>query len=291
MQLPSAVTRGKTQTGLAFLDIVHPKASARIFLQGAQVTGFQAAGQPPLLWLSEEEDFQPNKAIRGGIPICWPWFGAHPFIVDAPAHGFARTSLWQLGQVEADENGVTLKFTLTAEPRPDWPYKALLALQVVVSDCLRLTLATTNIGSNELVLTQALHSYFDILNIAQAQVTGLSGSRYDDQLLGVAGLGLETVQDELSFAEEIDRVYYPVHPIALHTSRYDLEIASTGSASAVIWNPWKDKSVRLSHFPSNGYQSMLCIETANCGRDTIAIAPGHSHTLGVQYRQLSTGKN
>ncbi|MDN3639759.1 D-hexose-6-phosphate mutarotase [Simiduia curdlanivorans] len=291
MQLPKGVNRGTSTYGLEYLDIEHPKARARIFLQGAQVTEFQATNQPPLLWLSPEEDFRPAKAIRGGVPICWPWFGAHAANAAAPAHGFARTSLWHLEGVISRDEGVTLTLSLPVAARPDWPHSAQLTLTVSISDHLGLALTTHNLGDTDLVLSQALHSYFDVQDITQVQITGLRGCRYDDQLLGEAGRGLLCAEGPLNVAGEVDRIVYPRQPIGVTTPTYDLALTTQGSASAVIWNPWLDKSARLSHFPADGYKSMLCVETANCGADARVIGAGASHSLAVEYRQLSTGKN
>ena len=291
MQLPIGITRGTSSYGLEYLEIEHPKARARIFLQGAQVTEFQATNQPPLLWLSPEEDFRPAKAIRGGIPICWPWFGAHGSDATAPAHGFARTSVWKLDNVINNDDGVFLTLSLPMPDRPDWPYSAELTLTVSVSDYLGLSLTTRNMGTAELLLTQALHTYFNIVDITQVQITGLAGSRYDDQLLGEVGQGLVCAGAQLTIASEVDRIVYPRQPLGLSTPAYQLDIATQGSASAVIWNPWLEKSSRLSNFPTDGYKSMVCVETANCGADVAVIDAGASHNLQVEYRQLNTGKN
>lgn len=291
MQFPPEVTLGKTSSGLEYLDVDHPLARARIFLQGAHVSFFQSKGQAPLLWISEAEDYQSGKPLRGGIPICWPWFGAHPNNSSAPAHGFVRSALWQCESVTAHSEGVALNFRFDAESRPDWPHRAKLTYQVKIGANLEVALTTVNVGVNDFVLTQALHSYFAIGDISSVTLRNLNQCRYDDQLLGNEGRGLLSLESCLAFACETDRIYYPKESLTLECNQYSLELQTQSSGSAVVWNPWIDKSARLSNFKPMDYLEMVCVETANCGADRVQLSAGQSHTLAVHFRQFNTGKN
>ncbi|WKE64611.1 D-hexose-6-phosphate mutarotase [Gallaecimonas kandeliae] len=277
MSLPSSVRLGHTDSNLAYLDIDSRLCKARVFLQGAHLAQFQPKGQGPLLWLSPDEDFARGRAIRGGVPICWPWFGNDKPTPEAPAHGYARSCEWQLDDVEDRDGEVLIQLSLPMEavPAAHWPHPCELSLSLVLGKSARLALTTTNLGDQPFRLTQALHSYFPVADIKQVRVQGLEGADYLE-----FGQGLLPQQGEVVIDREVDRQYLTANPVQrIDTGDGVIEVKREGSASLVLWNPWVDKAKALGQFPDDGYQAMLCLEAANVREDAVTLAPGQQHSL------------
>ncbi|ABZ76993.1 Aldose 1-epimerase [Shewanella halifaxensis HAW-EB4] len=272
-----SVTTNKHANGLEYVEVNTDLCKARIFMQGAQIDYFEPVGKKPLLWVSSADDYQPGSGIRGGIPVCWPWFGMNDN-PDFPQHGFARTRVWSLESVKMREQQVDLKFTLklSDEDRQYWPHDTEVELLFTLSDTLSVSLKNTNHGDYDVSLTQALHTYFPISNIHQLKATGFSGAKYIE-----FGKGPHPQEDDsVSFTRETDRVYTDLSECqALHTPDGIIEVRRENSKSAVLWNPWVEKSERLSRFNSDDYLTMVCLEAANVLEDKITLAPNESHTL------------
>jgi glucose-6-phosphate 1-epimerase len=272
LPLPAGATLYDIAPGVTLLRLAHDRFDARLSLLGAQLLDYTRHGEPPLLYLSPAAVFQPGKAIRGGIPLCWPWFGAHPEDPAAPAHGVARQQAWILQQVTRDTDGFSIQL---AGPR----YGALEAqLDLRLDDAVELALTTHNHGSAPAPLSAALHSYLAVGDIDGATLTGLAGASYLDQLQGQSS---HFAREPLRFEREIDAIVYPDGPLTLHDAawQHSVTISAAGSASSVVWNPWIAKSARLADLPDDGYRHFVCVETANAGRDARLLAPGESHTL------------
>ncbi|QSX34993.1 D-hexose-6-phosphate mutarotase [Shewanella avicenniae] len=269
--------------GLEYLQINSALCEARIFLQGAQVEYFAPTGKAPLLWVSSADEYKPGTGgIRGGIPVCWPWFGNHAN-ADWPAHGFARNKMWDWVGTDVENEVVTLRFSLPAAQfeRQYWPHNSSVMLEVVLSDTLTVKLINQNLGDTPFTLTQALHSYFPIGDIHQLQASGFAGSKYIE-----FGEGPFIQQgDSVEFTRETDRVYTALSPVQqLQTVNGTIEVSRENSQSAVLWNPWIEKSQRLSRFNDDDYLQMACLEAANVLEDAVTLAPGESHTLSTRIR-------
>lgn len=279
LSLPDSVRLSTNQHGRDFLQIEHPAVSARIALEGAHITHCQPAGQGPLLWMSPDEPELPGKSLRGGIPICWPWFGNAR---SGPAHGIARTSLWQLAAVSSDNSQVSVRMNLPAAalaqtlPGEHWQ----LDVEFVLGADLLVTLISRNLGTRPQALSQALHSYLPVSDIDKALVTGLENSAYVDQLTSQQ----QRQQGPVGFSTETDRIYFDHSaPVSLLDASGDaLVVRREGSESLVVWNPWIEKSRRLGHFPADGYRRMLCLEAANAGPDARMLEPGETHRLSCR---------
>ena len=267
---------------MEIIEINNASASAKIALQGAHIFHYQRVEEVNLLWLSEISDFEIGKAFRGGIPICWPWFGASKD-KSLPAHGFARTALWRLvstNEVDVNTTIVALELNHSKQSLELWPFKFKLELFITISDKLSLELKTTNLDSKTFEITQAFHSYFNISDILHVEIQGLENKPYLDALTWK-----DEVQDGLiTFNEEVDRVYQEVDkPIVLKDKEHTLHVENTGSSSVVVWNPWVDKCKRMSlaknDMKQDAYKDFVCIESANAFDDFIAIEPNESHTL------------
>ncbi|WP_285276482.1 D-hexose-6-phosphate mutarotase [Halopseudomonas bauzanensis] len=276
--LPPEVRLISNEYGRQFLDIKHPAVRARIALQGAHIIDCVPAGQPPLLWMSPTDPCRPGTALRGGVPICWPWFADER---SGPAHGIARTSDWQLQEVQVDNASVRLLLSLPQEdivrqlPNENWAVE----VEFVLGAELKIALTTTHTGTAPQPLSQALHSYLPVADIEDADITGLLGCAYIDKLQEGATV---IQQSALRFEGEVDRIYFN-HGADVRLCAGDdaLCVHREGSESVVIWNPWREKASRLSQFPVDGYRTMVCIEAANAGPDGRILGPGDRHTLST----------
>lgn len=257
-----------------------------VAIHGAQVLNWTRGGDG-LLWLSPTARIRPGRGIRGGIPVCWPWFADHPTDPKKPAHGFVRHREWRVTGSAATTDGVCLTLaTSTGEAdRALWPHAAEVRLTITLGDTLSLALETRNTGTAAFALTQALHTYFRVSDIARVSVDGLQGLVYLDKLDGFAR---KTQRGPILVSEEVDRIYVGRTSsigLADDGAKRRLDIASTGSRSAVVWNPWTQKTARLGDMGSpDAYRQMLCVETANAGDDVITVEAGATTTLGVTYR-------
>lgn len=281
---------------LLAVHIENDAATATIFLQGAQLSQFQAKGQTASIWCSDSCDYKAGSPLRGGIPICWPWFGdfdRNPKAVQASAphtqeqtpsaHGFVRNQDWQLADIKIiDDNctKTTLSLDIAADENANWPHATRLMAEFTVSAELTVTFTVQNLSSQTVHFTNALHTYLGVENIKHTQVAGLDNCRYLDCL---DDWQEHQHKGDLLVNGETDRIYYDADdPIVIkEDDKPSIELHSTGSRSTVVWNPWIDKAERLSQFDSQDYLNMLCIETANIGDDAVALAPQQRHQLTV----------
>ncbi|MBF8758051.1 D-hexose-6-phosphate mutarotase [Pseudomonas guariconensis] len=268
-------------------------AELLIAQQGAQVLSYQRLGEPPLLWLSDQAIFRQGKSVRAGVPVCWPWFGnlqRNPQAVQAmyhgeqaPAHGLARTRDWQLLGIEEAAEGLRIEFSLPQAlgDLPDWPHEVELKLLIEMGTQLKMTLSSLNQGNDSVTISQALHSYFAVSDVRQARVEGVDNLGYIETL---ADWELRQQHGALGFAGETDRIYLQTPDLLkIVDPQWNRRITlhSTGSRSAVIWNPWTERARELTDMADDGWQRMLCIETANVWDDVVTLAPGASHSMSV----------
>jgi glucose-6-phosphate 1-epimerase len=262
-----------------YVEVFNASARAKIALQGAHLFHYERVDEGPLLWLSERSLFEIGRVIRGGVPVCWPWFGKHPTNSELPQHGFARSSVWELVEVkEIDEHTteVILQLKPSAESLQLWPHKFELLLAITVGNTLTLALTTRNCDAQAFEFTAALHSYFAVENIEKVYVEGLADKSYFDKVTGEE----RTQQGNLTVSKEVDRIYRKVdYPVTLHDQTRTLRIDAQGSSSAVVWNPWIEKCVAMADMKDDAYKTMLCIEAANAPGDARMLATGEEHTL------------
>lgn len=270
--------------GLACVRVANAAAEAEIYLQGAHVTAFRPMGHAPVVWTSAASLFQAGKAIRGGIPICWPWFGPHGTDATFPAHGFARTATWELVATDDAVDGSTVTFRLRSPaPLPGWfPASFALTYTVEVGARLRATLAYENASAAPQTIGEALHSYLAVSDVRHVAITGLAGVSYDDK---VARARATEGSAPIVLAGETDRVYLStvasvdvVDPGLKRT----LRVSKAGSASTVIWNPWSAKARQMSDFGDDEWPGMVCVEAANAHDDRATVAPGETHVLATE---------
>ena len=276
------------ESGLILAEISNAHATASVCLQGAHLMAWQPRKQAtPVVWLSRDARLASGKSIRGGVPVCWPWFGAHASSPDFPAHGFARTSSWKVIESGIEPNGatrLTLRLEESARVREWWPHDATLELTVIAGDILRMELSTINTGGRELTISEALHTYFQISDIGFVRISGLDGCSYWNK---VGGSTLEKQEGEIRFASETDRVYiHTAAECAIEDERLGrrIRIAKSGSLSTVVWSPWVEKAARMGDLGQpDGWRGMVCVESANALDNAVRVVPGTRHTLIVEY--------
>ena len=288
--IPGRLTFEEMADGFTVARVTTPFATATVALQGAHVTAYEPKGQAPVIWLSKLAKFAPGKSIRGGVPVCWPWFGPHAANAQFPGHGFARTVPWRLVEAKALPDGrVRLEFELveTEATRAQWPHASVVRNIVTVGQELEVELATTNTGSVPFQLGQALHTYFTVGDIRRATVAGFEGCEYLDK---VDGGQRKRQEGPVAFTRETDRIYLGTRgccgildPVLDRT----ILITSTGSRSTVVWNPWIEKAEKMGDFGPDGHLGMVCVETANAAEDVITLAPGATHRMAAQYRVVA----
>lgn len=271
-----AIDLAPDMPGLAFS---HPAFTATLSLQGGQLLAVTPTGGHPLLYLSPQAVLQPGKAIRGGVPLCWPWFGPHPDDPSQPQHGVARTALWSVLAVAASDDGFHVKL---AGPRHG---DLDVTLTLTLGRHVELALTTRNLGAAPARLTAALHSYLAVSDVRHITLTGLGGAACLDKLTGQTGHWPDGAWQP---AAATDAVVASGQPLQLEDAGWQrrLAIQSLGSASTVVWTPWAEGAARLADLPVDGWPRFLCVEAANTGDDGRTLAPGEVHTLTQQLHIL-----
>jgi len=271
-----------SDNGFVTIEIHNEAARAKIALQGAHIFEYARYGEPGLLWVSPEAVFECGTALRGGIPVCWPWFGKDREYPERPQHGFVRTAPWKLDNVFEPNDlltVVTLSLTHTQIKQSYFPYRFRLVMRIGIGESLSVSLTTENLDDKPFEITEALHSYFNVGSIAAVNIIGLEGVTYADAL---DGFRHKYSDSPIAIAQEIDRVYLDTEDIVIiRDDRLgrSIIVGKKGSRSTVVWNPWIEKAKRMDDFADNGYTSMVCIETANALENRVTVGPGKSHTI------------
>ncbi|SFV51002.1 Aldose 1-epimerase [hydrothermal vent metagenome] len=269
----------KLKNGFKYIEIKNKIASAKIALQGAHIYEYKCDGDKEILWLSPTSYLENGKAIRGGIPICWPRFG----ILDKemPAHGFTRTAAFELvciNEINETTTEVILRLKDTKESRVIWDYKFELDIKFIISDTLSVKMISKNLDIKEFKITQALHTYFAVSHIDDVCINGLQDKVYIDTLIDKKLVQKGSIQID----SECDRVYFDVNKeLDLVDKEKKISIKAVGSASAVVWNPWIEKGSSMAGMKVDAYKEFVCIETANAFDDFRVIQAGEGHTLAV----------
>ncbi|MFH1817763.1 MAG: dihydroxy-acid dehydratase [Pseudomonadota bacterium] len=277
--------------GLTYADIDNHGGRATICLQGAHVVSFRPKSQHvPVVWVSDAAKFAPGKSIRGGAPVCWPWFGAHASEASFPAHGFARTVPWTVtGSRKRNDakTEITLQLADNEQTRAQWPHATRLSLTVIVSDKLEMHLATTNTGTAPIQVGEALHTYLQISDVGSVTIAGLEGSTYHDK---VDHFAKKKQSGAIALKSEVDRVYVntPADCVIEDAGlNRRIRVAKTGSQSTIVWTPWTEKADKMGDMGKGksgaGWREMVCVESANAMDNVVTVAPGETHTMSVTY--------
>ncbi len=281
----------QTEGGLVRAEVKTPACTAELYLQGAHLTLWQPAGQEAVLFLSDRSAFVPGKAIRGGVPVIFPWFGAPADSPigsqlaapqDAPMHGFARTSAWTLAfaAMAGDELHLTLTLGPNEASRAVGFDHFQLAYNVVLGAELKLQLTVANQGSAPLHFEEALHTYLAVGDARQVAVIGLSDTEYLDKTEGFKRK--RQVESPFKLTGETDRPYLnTVMPVDVDDPvlKRSVSVIKSNSKTTVVWNPWEERCAKLADMAPHGWEAMVCVETANVGENAVELAPQATHTM------------
>jgi glucose-6-phosphate 1-epimerase len=267
--------------GLQKVQITCPGAAAEMYLHGAHVTSWKPAGRDEVLFLSSQSRWERGHAIRGGIPICFPWFGGKVDDPKAPAHGFVRTKAWQLESITQAKDGITVSMSTESDEDTKrwWPAEFRLVYGVTFASDLSLELVVTNTGKTSLLFEEALHAYHRVGNIQKSRVGGLDTGYYIDK---TDSNRRKTQHGKVAISSETDRVYLNTSdaieledPVLRRRTR----VAKENSRTTVVWNPWVQKAHSLSDFGDDEWMQMICIETSNVSDFAVNLAPGEQHKM------------
>lgn len=281
--IPGMATIVSGNGGLAKVVVQTPVCSGEIYLHGAHVTSWKPADHEETIFVSKESRWEDGRAIRGGIPICFPWFRNKADDPSAPQHGFARISLWQLNQIRATNDVVTVEMRTSSDAasRVWWPSYFLLTYRVTFGGILTLELEMKNTGSSNLRFEEALHSYHRVGNVADIRVEGLEGITYLDN----TDSNKRRLQSgPVEFRSQVDRAYLDTeHSVRLldFVMSRNLSIRKTNSLTTVVWNPWKEGASSMSDMGDEEWVQMACIEASNIRDYAVNLQPGAQHTMRV----------
>ncbi|GGO75318.1 D-hexose-6-phosphate mutarotase [Bowmanella pacifica] len=275
MKLSTHVFQRISDQGMPIVSVDNPLASLELSLFGGHVLSFMPKkDNRQRLWMSPKAVMDGSKPIRGGIPVCWPWFGAASD-GNLPAHGFVRDQMWQILRVDDDQEQTRIQLQPErAYLNPGQEHLDLM-LELLIGEQLTLNLITQNRQAHSIRFGGALHSYFRVQNIDHAEIQGLSGAYLDK----VQDTSAEQTPSPYLISSETDRIHVNAVSQAsiIEGEQQAVTIGFKGHDSIVVWNPWQEKSAQMADMTTDGYRKMLCIEAAIT--QGIELAPGQSHIL------------
>ncbi len=283
--IPGRVEVGPFQHGLDTVRVTAAGGQAELVLAGATLVSFVPAGGRELLWTSPRSPWQVGKAIRGGVPLCWPWFGPHAGDPAAPAHGVARLQAWELVESAVLHDGsVAIELALPESPavRAAAGPGVTARLRLRVGREVTLALTTSNAGPAAVTVSDALHTYFAVADARRTVLRGLAGAPYRDK---VRGMAFAVQAGELALAGPTDRVHQPcAEVVELDDGERRIRIAKHGAGACVVWNPWSEKAPAevAEHWPG-----FVCVEAANAFESALHLPPGTSHTTVQTFAVLA----
>lgn len=271
--------------GQPVVEVCNQSATATIVLQGAHLIAWAPNGEQQVIWLSQDAKFAKGKSIRGGVPVCWPWFGPHDSNKDFPAHGYARMVPWEVTEASTDQGITRIGFRIVQDEKAKamWPHDCELEMVYSIGKKLGIQLRTRNTGNQAFVIGEALHTYFEVGDVSRMTIDGLEGCPYLDK---VDNFKRKQQSGAVSINEEVDRIYLESAADCVINDpvmQRRIRIEKQGSQSTIVWNPWIEKANQMGDLGPNGYLKMICVESANAAEDVVNIAPGKEHCLSVSY--------
>ena len=283
--IAGALSFAETETGLVKASVTAAGGTGELYLQGAQVTQWNPARERPVLFMSPHSAFAPGRAIRGGIPVIFPWFGPNRSDPAKPQHGFARSMPWQvIGAARPDPARISVTLALgdDAATAPLWPQQFRAIYEVTFGPRLELRLTVRNLSSHEFVFEEALHSYFAVSKVDKVAVEGLQGCTYIDKtdamtrkhqaaaLLALTGWTDSVYLNTPSQCAIIDPEW-----------RRRIVIDKVGANSTIVWNPWAENAAGMADLGAEVWPSMICVESGNADVDDIHLPPGAEHEMAT----------
>lgn len=293
MTLPPTVSLRTTPSGLDVLSVENAHGTAEVYLQGAHVTAWTPAGHEPVLWLSSASAFAPGVPVRGGIPVCFPWFGAREGHPDAPAHGYARRSVWTLEAAHEEAGATVLRLALAAPEDDDLAELGGLdaTYEVRVGRTLEVALTVTSRRDVPVRFEEAQHTYLRVQDVEATTVHGLEDVAYLDKT-SPSGTAPRRGPDgaPLVPSGQVDRVYLGTSaPVRVVDATRTVRVTKTASQSTVVWSPGSEVAARMGDMGAGEWRQMLCVETANVGAHAVELEPGASRTLRSAYEVSPRG--
>ncbi len=282
------ITITEDTNGLQYVDIDNELAKAKIALQGAHVMLFQPNHvKEPVLWLSDKARYVKGRSIRGGVPVCWPWFGAHPTDSKLCPHGFARVIPWEIAEIETVHDGATrivLEMIQTEEAQRQLSYLYSLKMTVTIGRRLKIELATTNNDDHPFIIGEAFHTYLGVSDIENINIFGLQECVYADKLRDYER---SVENSSLQLGGEFDRIYMDhTSDCVIHDPGYNrlIRVQKSGSNNTVVWTPWEEKAHEMGDMgDGDEWRKMVCVESTNALENSVVINPNRTHLLVVEY--------
>jgi len=282
--VPGVVSFESHADDIVDMIVSNQYADARICLYGAQITSFKPKNEPDILWMSSGSNFEVGKAIRGGIPVCFPWFGPHKTEFEKPQHGFGRLMIWDLTETAVlpnEETLIRLELCSSEATKLFWPYDFIAEIKVIIGKTLKATLKVTNTSPTHFEYTCALHTYYNISDIEAITIDGLGGAVFHKH--GEPG-EFRQVTSLLEIHQSVDRHYHDTEVTCIISdSRFGRKILvnKSGSKVTTVWNPWVEGCAKMSDMPDDAYKTFICVEAVNSFDDAIVLNPGESHETSV----------
>lgn len=267
------------ENDLVFITVSNKYADADICLYGAHITSFRPHNSMDLLWMSPDSSFELGKPIRGGIPVCFPWFGPHKTDPEKPQHGFGRLMYWEVISTSTNASGesvVRLQLCSSDETKAYWPYDFCAEMTFVVGKTLTATLKVTNTSGQPFDYTCALHTYYSLSAIESISIEGLKGTTYFDQLTGEFGI---QEGEPLEITDALTRHYLNTESqvvIADSAFRRRIKVDKTGSKVTTVWNPGAETCAKIGDLPDDGFETFVCVEATNAFDYPVKLAAGES---------------
>jgi glucose-6-phosphate 1-epimerase len=287
------VQQVKLSSDLSALIIKHKNTQAKISLHGGQVLSWQPTGEREVFWLSNNSAYEQGKAIRGGIPICWPWFGVHPNDSENKAgnHGFARCQLWQVDKIDINEQGVEVSLSWQGKNMIDlWPFACRLTQVLFFGKSFTQVFTMTNLSERDAYYTGALHSYLSVSTPRNITITELAKAPFNDKLTGKACSAKPLVTMLANGIDEVDRVYHSNEVMTVVDSDWQrtIELKTTNTKQWVFWNPGVELSNNMADIHDNGEQEFICLEAANTQRQWLRAGKSVSMSQNVTVTSHTT---
>ncbi|MCC6423275.1 MAG: D-hexose-6-phosphate mutarotase [Phycisphaerales bacterium] len=275
--------------GLARLSVSTPAADATIYLHGAHVAHYKPAGQRGLLFMSAASQYRTGRPIRGGIPICFPWFAAKVGNPEAPMHGFVRLGDWSVESIQRSADGAAIVLGNKSNSATKMSFNADFELRyhILIGEKLDLTLEVRNTGEREFTFEEALHTYLAVADARKITIEGLENTEYVSK---TENLQRKTQSERLiTIDREVDRVYQNTQtPCVLEDPGFGrtITVEKEGSHTTVVWNPWIDKARNMPDFGDEEWTGMVCIETANTAENAVKLEAGQTHRLRAMIKSV-----
>lgn len=289
LKLHAHVQQLQDEAGLQYLEVDNPLGTAMIALQGAHVMRWQPKFQTePVLWMSSNARFVKGRSIRGGVPICWPWFGAHPTDSTFCPHGFARVIPWRVIDIDSTPTGATriiLEMIETPEAKRQLSYPYALTITITVGRRLRIDMSTTNKADHPFMIGEAFHTYLNISDVSNVKITGMQDCVFADKILKYER---HVEHNPLTFdGGEFDRVFINhSSDCTVHDKGYNrmIRVSKSGSNTTVVWSPGAQKAAAMGDMGEpDEWRQTICVESTNALENMVVINPGRTHTISAEY--------